>query len=528
MGNDEPLVEAASVSPDVTDEQATGKKTRWQKFQAIIWDGGDRTEEERKLVQTLDIFIMTWATYGYFIRLLDSGNITNAYVSGMKEDLNIHGDQYNLLTTFFTCGYLVAQIPSQFILTYIRPSYYLPSVELLWSIATFCFAAVQNTRDVFALRFIVGMLEAPFAVGVITLMGSWYTPRELSKRIAIFYSACYAATMFSGYLQAGIYHGMDGHLGLAGWRWLFIFCGVISLPGALYGFFAIPDNPYITQARWLSAEKLAQAKARMEKLDRRRPVRLSKAKLKYIFTHWPVYIMTLALIFHCIATQPLNYFAVWLNSLDRFSVYQVNLFPTAAQALALVTTLTYSWLSDGLGGKRWQLMTIPATLNFIGMVIVAIGPNYGATFFGYMINGASWGYWPLLFAWANEFCHKDAEERAIVIGVAQTMGQVFIAWLPVVILNVGKYAPKFTMGFSVMCGFSACEFGIIFVLRYFANREAELDRREEEKRLSSDATAASTAASCARDEEERGITHVGDIPPRSSLKDLDQEILEVK
>lgn len=44
--------------------------------------------------------------------------IANAYVSGMKEDLNIHGDQYNLLTTFFTCGYLVAQIPSQFILTY--------------------------------------------------------------------------------------------------------------------------------------------------------------------------------------------------------------------------------------------------------------------------------------------------------------------------------------------------------------------------------------------------------------------------
>lgn len=42
----------------------------------------------------------------------------NAYVSGMKEDLGFHGNQYNLLATFFTCGYLVGQIPSQFILTY--------------------------------------------------------------------------------------------------------------------------------------------------------------------------------------------------------------------------------------------------------------------------------------------------------------------------------------------------------------------------------------------------------------------------
>jgi MFS transporter, ACS family, pantothenate transporter len=30
----------------------------------------------------------------------------------------------------------------------------------------------------------------------------------------------------------------------------------------------------------------------------------------------------------------------------------------------------------------------------------------------------------------NEICHDDAEERAIVIGVAQTLGQAFIAWVP--------------------------------------------------------------------------------------------------
>jgi MFS transporter, ACS family, pantothenate transporter len=161
----------------------------------------------------------TWATYGYFVRLLDSGNVTNAYVSGMKEDLNFHGNQFNLLATFFTCGYLTGQIPSQLLLTRVRPSYYLPTVELLWSIVTFCFAAVQKVEHVFALRFVVGVLESGFAVGVLTVMGSWYTPRELAKRIAIFYSASYAASMFSGYLQAAIYKNLNGHLGLQGWRW---------------------------------------------------------------------------------------------------------------------------------------------------------------------------------------------------------------------------------------------------------------------------------------------------------------------
>jgi hypothetical protein len=41
-------------------------------------------------------------------------------------------------------------------------------------------------------------------------------------------------------------------------------------------------------------------------------------------------------------------------------VYQINLFPTAGQALGLVTTLAYAWVSDGLGGKRWQVMIAPA------------------------------------------------------------------------------------------------------------------------------------------------------------------------
>lgn len=158
-------------------------------------------------------------------------------------------------------------------------------------------------------------------------------------------------------------------------------------------------------------------------------------------------------------------------------------------------TLTYGWLADGLN-KRWQILIIPAVgdwivflfdllsifiqvLNFIGMVLVASYPNYGATFLGYLLNATSWGFWPVLYAWAIEIMHKDMEERAIVIGVAQTFGQAFIAWVPVLILDVGKYAPRFRMGFGIMSGISVLQFFSIFLIRWFGNREAERDRAEE-------------------------------------------------
>lgn len=415
----------------------------WKHYQCIcFWDGG-RLKHTWKPIQPLNHILYMW-------------------ISGWPSSLAIIANKISALILSSSCGITV------------------DDTHLL-----LCCSAVNKTS--FCNSFSCWNVGKSFAVGVITLMGSWYTPRELAKRIAIFYSASYAASMFSGYLQAGIYKGLDGHLGLPGWRWLFIFCGIISLPASIWGVYAIPDSPYTTRARWLPEASKQLYIDRMKKIDRRAPAQLSWGKIRKTFTHWPIYTISLMLMlkdlkvanraysFHCLVTQPLNYFAVWLKSLNKFSVYQINLFPTAGQALGLVTTLAYAWVSDGLGGKRWQVMIVPATSNFVGMVIVASGTSYGATFFGYLINAATWGLWPVLYAWVNEICHDDAEERAIVIGVAQTLGQAFIAWVPVVILNVGKYAPQFKMGFTVMSVLSVGEFTMIFVIKWFVDRVRKRD-----------------------------------------------------
>jgi hypothetical protein len=40
---------------------------------------------------------------------IDTSNITNAFVSGMKEDLNLYGNQYNYIVTSWTVGYIIGQ-----------------------------------------------------------------------------------------------------------------------------------------------------------------------------------------------------------------------------------------------------------------------------------------------------------------------------------------------------------------------------------------------------------------------------------
>jgi MFS transporter, ACS family, pantothenate transporter len=106
----------------------------------------------------------------------------------------------------------------------------------------------------YALRFFTGLLESCAFPGYVALLGGWYGPKELTKRLAILLEVESIASMFSGYLQAGLYTSMDGRGGLAGWRWLFVMDGIISLPIAIWGFFGLPDLPHNTRAFYFSQE----------------------------------------------------------------------------------------------------------------------------------------------------------------------------------------------------------------------------------------------------------------------------------
>lgn len=179
---------------------------------------------------------MTIISLGYFIKGLDQANIGAAFVSGMKEDLNMYGTQLNLVDTSWTVGYVVGMIPSQIILTKVRPGLWIPICEVVWTLLTFTLAAATTAKQVIGIRFLIGLSESIFYPAAHLILGSWYKPSELGKRAGILYAVGSAAGMFTGYLQIAAYKNLNGHLGKKGWQWLFIIDGIISLPVAIAGF----------------------------------------------------------------------------------------------------------------------------------------------------------------------------------------------------------------------------------------------------------------------------------------------------
>jgi MFS family permease len=67
-------------------------------------------------------------------------------------------------------------------------------------------------------------------------------PDELSKRLAIFYSAALMAGAFGGLLAGVITEYMDGLGSTPGWQWLFIIEGLGTVVIAVVAVFVLPGE----------------------------------------------------------------------------------------------------------------------------------------------------------------------------------------------------------------------------------------------------------------------------------------------
>lgn len=67
-------------------------------------------------------------------------------------------------------------IPSQIIITYVRPSYWLPGLEIGWGVITGLIALTQNAHQVYVLRVFLGLFESSAWPGMMTLFSQYFIP----------------------------------------------------------------------------------------------------------------------------------------------------------------------------------------------------------------------------------------------------------------------------------------------------------------------------------------------------------------
>lgn len=285
----------------------------------------------------------------------------------MKEDLGFAGNQLNEINTCFTAGYVIGQVPSNLSLHHVKPRFWFPSMMILWGGLTMVTASVQSPKSVMAIRFFQGVCEASTFVGTHYILGAWYTEHELGKRSGIFSSSGLAGTFIGGFIQSGIYKSLDGRLNLAGWRWLFIIDGLLTVPVAIYGLVFFPDTPQATAAFYLTDREKKLAVSRVPKVPQQSP--FTRKFASRVLTSWYwwgfVGLWCLAGELESFSTNSLLALFLQNHPTRKYTVAQQNSYPTGVAAVGIASTLFWATLTDYLGGKRYLVG------YFIGLTSIA-------------------------------------------------------------------------------------------------------------------------------------------------------------
>lgn len=137
-------------------------------------------------------------------------------------------------------SYIVFEVPSNLLLKKMTPRLWQSRICLTWGIVLACHAAIQNKGSYYALRFLLGMMEAGMFPGLAAQLCSWYRSDEMGKPIMWMFGFQNCSGVVGSLLAYGISY-MNGMCGMSAWRWYVRFCH----SRADFGNFTNIDTGYI-------------------------------------------------------------------------------------------------------------------------------------------------------------------------------------------------------------------------------------------------------------------------------------------
>lgn len=146
----------------------------------------------------------------------------NAKTDGLETDLNLVGDQYNLVLSLFYIPFVLTAPGMNMLTKKFGAKMILPIAMIIFGVMAMLSAAVTNFGGLLTTRWFLGMAESGFYPGVIFYLTTFYKRSELAGRLSVFYAASIIAGAFTGLIAYGVFQIQNA---LEGWQYLFLIEG---------------------------------------------------------------------------------------------------------------------------------------------------------------------------------------------------------------------------------------------------------------------------------------------------------------
>ena len=164
------------------------------------------------------------------VSFMDRINIAFAALT-MNKDLGLSAVAYGMSFTVFYAAYTLFEIPSNLMLAKVGARLWIARIMITWGLASAATMFVAGEWSLYGMRALVGAAEAGFLPGILLYLTYWF-PRSCRARANALFIMGIPATIAFASIVSGLILQMDGFLGIAGWRWLFLLEG---LPAVILG-----------------------------------------------------------------------------------------------------------------------------------------------------------------------------------------------------------------------------------------------------------------------------------------------------
>jgi sugar phosphate permease len=355
---------------------------------------------------------------------LDRGNISNALADDLLTDLGLTTDDYNNGTTIQVLCFLLAEFPVQFLTKRYGFKNILPALMVCWGLVSTFQAFMTGRAAFYVTRALIGTFEGGFIPGVVLMATYFYTSKELSIRLAAFWSTLNIARVISALLAAGLLEmrGIGGH---PGWFWLLLLEGLLTVVIGLVSMVYLPTSPTGTKGLlWRKAWYTEREEVIMiNRILRDDPAKgltalkepLTWQDVKNAWTDpslWGLYFI--GLIAYIPASPVQAYLTLTLKRVGNFSTLASNLLTAPSAALQIFTMLALAYSSEYfnerafhcLFGEIWSLPLLTALLT-----LPDEGREWGRFSIITLISGYPY-FHPLVSSWISENSF-DVKKRAI-------------------------------------------------------------------------------------------------------------------
>ena len=322
------------------------------------------TAVERVTIRKVFLRLVPYTSLLYLICYIDRINIGFAALQ-MNKDIGLTPTLFGWGAGIFFWGYFLFEVPSNIIMDRVGARMWICRIMITWGLLSGAMAFITGPTSFMVLRFLFGLAEAGFAPGMFLYFTYWF-PAEYRGRIIGCYLVTLPLSVAIGAPISTALLGLDGTLGLAGWKWLFLCEAAPALIGGLTVPFLLTDKP--ATATWLTDEQRNWLQGRLD--AERRAVESVR-----VYSIWESLVnprvLMLSVLFLGIGVASVGIVAFLPQIIKELGVsnMRTGFLVSIPYVIGSIAMIAWGYVSDRMNERRWNLV-ISCGFGFVGMLMI--------------------------------------------------------------------------------------------------------------------------------------------------------------